>query len=235
MTRPITNIYCDESTHLPADRMPYMVLGAVSCPAQKSREVSERMFEIREKHNIPHDFEIKWSKVSPAKLPFYMEIIDYFFDDDDINFRTVVAPKGKLDHKSYDQTHDDWYYKMMFYLVRNILTPEASVHIYLDKKDTRSGQKVEKLHDVLANNSYDFDRQIIRRVQIVESHHVNQLQLSDLLLGAVNYANRRLDSSAAKTKLVKRIQRRSGADLRRSTLPNERKFNVFVWSPRAAQ
>ncbi|MGO4652276.1 DUF3800 domain-containing protein [Arthrobacter sp. 2RAF22] len=233
MEQPL-NIYCDESTHLPNDGMPFMVLGAIACTSEATRRVSQRMFEIRAAHGVPHDFEIKWSKVSPAMLPFYADLVNFFFDNDDLSFRAVVAPKAKLNHGQFSQTHDDWYYKMMFLLVRNILKPQVPVHIYLDKKDTRSGIKVEKLHKVVANSTYDFDRRIVRRVQIVESHHVNQLQLADLLIGATNYANRKLRTSSAKLELVELVKKRSDAQLTRSTLPSEEKFNVFVWRARAA-
>ncbi|EFS87497.1 hypothetical protein HMPREF2925_00345 [Propionibacterium sp. HMSC075A12] len=66
------NIYCDESTHLPNDGRPYMVLGAIVCPVSRSREVAVRLREIRVKHQIRPDFEIKWTKVSPAKIEFYL-------------------------------------------------------------------------------------------------------------------------------------------------------------------
>lgn len=228
------NIYCDESTHLPNDRERYLVLGAVSCFVSEVQEVSRRMFEIREKHGISHDFEIKWTKVSPAKLSFYEELVDYFFDNDDLFFRVVVAPKSNLNHNAYGQTHDDWYYKMMFFLVRNLLKPDTPVHIYLDKKDTNGGVKSKKLREVLANSQYDFRRERIRRVQIVESHHVNLLQLADLLIGATNYTNRGLSGSPAKIELAKRVRQRSGYSLTESTLPSEAKFNVFIWSPRGS-
>lgn len=229
------NIYCDESTHLPNDGMPFLVLGAISCPVTKTKEVSTRLREIIKKHGLPEDFEIKWSKVSETRLPFYRDIVDYFFDDDDLSFRVVVAPKGQLRHKEFNQTHDDWYYKMMFYLVRGLLQPGTPAYIYLDKKDTRGGDKVRKLHEVVANSYYDFDQKIIRRVQIVESHHVVQIQLADLLLGAINYKNRGLSSNTAKLNLVSRIQERSGYALITSTLPSEPKFNIFAWRPRGVQ
>lgn len=47
------NIYCDESTHLENDQMPYLVLGAVSCPQAKTPEVLSRLHEIRKKHGYP--------------------------------------------------------------------------------------------------------------------------------------------------------------------------------------
>lgn len=225
----LVNIYCDESCHLPNDGHEFMVLGAVTCPVDKSREVSARLREIRERHQLPAAFEVKWTKVSPGKFDYYQDLVDYFFDDDDLKFRAVVAPKTGLDHHRFDQTHDDWYYKMMYQLLTRLLVPGATYRIYLDKKDTRSGLKVERLHRILGNSIYDFDRRIVERVQIVQSHDVVQLQLADLLLGAVSYVNRGLSTSKAKTDLVDRIRRRSGYELTRSTLLREEKFNVFHW------
>lgn len=225
------NIYCDESCHLPNDGQPNMILGAVTCPVEKTREVAVRLREIRERHRLPAAFEVKWTSVSPAKVDYYQDLVDYFFDDDDLGFRAVVAPKAGLNHEQFSQSHDDWYYKMMYLLLVRLMVPGATYRVYLDKKDTRSGRKVEKLHTVLSNGMHDFDRRIVERVQIVQSHDVVQLQLSDLLLGAVGYANRGLETSAAKLALVKRIQQRSGYALTRSTLPSESKFNVFHWRP----
>jgi len=224
-----SNLYCDESCHLENDHQPVMVLGVVWCPQVKAREIAVRLREIKAAHGLPLGFEMKWSKVSPAKLAFYRAALDYFFDEDELHFRAWVAHKAGLRHGEFGQSHDDWYFKMMFGLFEPLLTPGARFRLYLDKKDTRSAGKVAKLHDVLCNNLYDFDRHIVERVQVVESHAVEQLQLADLLLGAVGYVNRGLNQSPAKNALVARIQERTGYCLLRSTLLREPKFNVFIW------
>lgn len=223
------NIYCDESTHLPNDGQPFMVLGAIVCPVNRSHEINVRLREIRGKYGIHSDFELKWTKVSPSKIDFYLDVIDYFFDDDDLNFRAVIAPKQGLDHKRFNQTHDDWYYKMMFYLIRNVLPAQDEAFIYLDKKDTNGQKKIDRLRNVIANAEYDFDRSNIRRLQIVESHHVGLLQLADLLIGAINYANRNDETSEAKLRLIARIRERSGVSLTQTTLLSETKMNIFRW------
>lgn len=227
------NIYCDESCHLPNDAQRVMVLGAVVCPVDRSRDISTQLRQIRERHGLPTAFEVKWTKVSPAKVDYYLDLVDYFFSEQDLKFRAVVAPKAGLDHERFGQTHDDWYYKMMYQLLRNLLGSGARYRIYLDKKDTRSGEKVQRLHRILGNTILDFDRQVVERVQIVESHDVVQLQLADLLLGAVSYVNRDLNTSAAKLALVDRVRRRSGYSLNRSTPLGEDKFNIFHWRSRA--
>lgn len=225
----VFNLYCDESCHLKNDQQPVMVLGTVCCLQDKSRETAVRLREIKRKHGLPADFEVKWTKVSPAKISFYMDILNYFFYDDALCFRAWIAHKASLQHVYFNQTHDDWYYKMMFNLLEPLLTPNDRYRIYLDKKDTRSASKVAKLHDVLCNNLYDFNRKIVERVQVVESHAVEHLQLADLLLGAVGYANRELNTSPAKNDLVARIRKRTGYSLTHPTLLREPKFNLFVW------
>lgn len=228
----IYNIYCDESCHLENDQQQVMVLGAAWCPLEKMREISVRLREIKRKHHCRPGFEAKWTKVSPAGLELYLDILDYFFDDDDLHFRAVVIPnKARLRHGDFGQDHDTWYYKMYFVMLKQILDPTGRYRIYLDIKDTRSQQKVDKLHLVFANNLYDFDRSIIERVQQVRSHEVEIIQVTDLLIGALSYVHRGLATSAAKTALIDRIRRRSGHSLQKTTLPREAKINLLVWSP----
>jgi hypothetical protein len=224
------NIYCDESCHLEHDSQPVMVLGAVWCPLEKTQEIAIRLREIKVEHGLPRDFEIKWIKVSPSGLDFYQNVLDYFFDDDDLHFRALIVPdKSKLRHSEFQQTHDDWYYKMYFDLLKVILSPEAIYRIYLDIKDTRSADKVARLHEVLSNEKYDFQREIVERVQTVRSHEVEVIQLADLLIGIISYANRGLTTSLAKLTLVERMRQRSGYRLTHTTLLRENKVNLFSW------
>lgn len=36
--------------------------------------------------------EMKWTKISPAKVDLYKDLVNYFFDDDDLHFRGVIIP-----------------------------------------------------------------------------------------------------------------------------------------------
>jgi Protein of unknown function (DUF3800) len=175
--------------------------------------------EIKAKHGIAKALEVKWGKVSPAKMQFYLDWLDYFFDDDDLRFRAVIVPdKSVLQHEIFAQTHDDWYYKMYFVLLYVLLKPTNRYRIYIDQKDTLSAAKAAHLHEVLCNNAYDFDRRIIERVQAIASHDSDLIQLADLLIGAVSYANRGLVGNSAKEKLVSRMRERSSYSLTRTAL-----------------
>jgi hypothetical protein len=225
------NIYCDESCHLEHDNIPPMVLGAVWCPTKDCREIAINLRAIKQRHSLAKDFETKWAKVSPAKLDFYQDVLNYFFDVERLHFRAVVIPdKSKLRHDIFSQDHDIWYYKMYFVMLKQIFDPEANYRIYLDIKDTRSQQKVKKLHEILCNKFYDFDKKIIERVQQVRSHEIEILQLADLLIGALAYVHRRLTTSKAKLALIEKIRQRSNRNLMYTTLPNEKKVNILVWS-----
>ena len=229
---PSFNIYCDESCHLENDRLPIMVLGAVWCPTEKVREISKRIREIKSNNGLPRTFEVKWSKVSPSKKDFYLNLLDYFFEDSNLHFRALIVPdKSKLRHEDFGQDHDTLYYKMYFILLQHLLSPQAEYKIYLDIKDTRSAAKMFKLHGVLCRNMYDFERRIVARVQTVHSHEVEEIQLADLLAGVVGYANRGLTSNEAKLALVNRMKERSHYTLTNSTLYREEKVNLFRWTP----
>jgi len=213
------------------DRQEVMTLGTVWCLLERRREICVRLREIKARHNLPPHFEVKWGKVSPAKVEFYLDWLDLFLDDDDLHFRAVVIPqKSKLLHDAIGQTHDDWYHKMYFLLLSVLLRPENRHQIYVDIKDTRSAQKMAKLHDVLCNNVLDFDRRIIERVQVISSKDSDLIQLADLLIGAVSWANRQLAGNEGKERIVARLRERTGLSLTRTTLLNADKVNIFLWT-----
>lgn len=150
------NIYCDETNHLEHSPVKLMGLGAVWCSLEEVKDINERIREIKKRHNLSPDFEIKWTKVSPAKLSFYQDIIDYFFDNEKLHFRVVVINKDILDHEKFNQSHDDFYYKMYYELLRVIIPAKGEFNIYVDIKDTRSQEKISKLHEVMCNYLHDY-------------------------------------------------------------------------------
>lgn len=224
------NIYCDESCHLENDKIKPMVLGSIWCPKSEKEHLFQRLREIKIKHGLPATCELKWNAVSPSKLDYYRDVADYFFDNSDLHFRALVVPdKTQLDHKAFHQTHDNFYYKMYFDLLKTILDPKCAYEIYLDIKDTQGQEKVDKLQQYLCNSAYDFERKMLRKVQQVRSHEVELIQLADFLTGAICYVHRGLETSAAKKEIIALLRKRSGYSLLKSTLYKEDKMNIFVW------
>ncbi len=236
----IINIYCDESCHLERDRIPIMVLGCVWTPADAVQEVSRAVRQIKTRHGLSPTWEAKWTKVSSTKTNLYLDFVNLFFDETSLHFRGIVIPdKTILDHAAFDQSHDSWYYKMMFQMLNPVIDPEREHCVYLDIKDTRSENKRKELERVLRNTKYDGTGAIVRRVQQIRSHESEILQLADLLLGAVGYHSRvrggdlqERPQNAAKLEVIRKIQERSGKSLERTTWLQEKKFNLLFWEPK---
>ena len=231
------NVYCDETCHLEHDGINVMVLGAVWCPQSKLKEINQRIRQIKVRNGVSQDMELKWTKISPAKVELYLDLVNYFFDDDDLHFRAVIIPdKSKLDHKRFHQTHDTWYYKMYFDMLKVIFSPKDRYEVYIDIKDSNSHQRAQKLKEVCCNSMLDFSERILRRLQPIRSNEVEIMQIVDILIGAIGYENRifpeGVQRSNAKVQVVDLIKKRSTYTLTKTTLLREEKINLLSWDAR---
>ena len=228
------NVYCDETCHLEHDNSNVMVIGAVSCPQEKIKEINNRIKQIKKKNNININAEMKWTKISPSKVDAYCDLVNYFFDDDDLHFRAILIPDKKmLNHSAFGQTHDEWYYKMYFDMLKAIFDPQNKYEIYIDIKDTHSFEKAIKLRTICSNSLYDFSNSVIKRLQPIRSEEVQIMQIVDILIGATGYENRKFSSSfkksSAKQNIVNLIKERSGYTMKKTTLLRENKYNLLIW------
>ena len=118
-------------------------------------------------------------------------------------------------------------------MLRHIFTRPNRYRIYLDIKDTQGGPKIRKLHQVLANNLGDFQREHVERVEQLRSHESELSQVADLLIGALAYANRGLDSNSAKMAVINRLRDRFGEQILSTTSSfTAPKFNILSWQGR---
>ena len=226
------NIYCDESCHLEHDHQKSMVTGAIWCPKNDVTKISEQIRKIKREYNA--NGEIKWVKVSKSRENYFIKLIDYFFAEEFLNFRAlVVDDKLKLNHDYFNKgSHDSFYYKTFYYMLKNIMDyNDGQYNIYIDKKDTRSSDKIIKLKEILCNNYHDFNQSIIKNIQNINSSESQILQLADLLIGAVSYYNRGLETSNSKNNLIKRIQYYTKQSINATSPPWINKFNLLIFTP----
>ncbi|TDM40254.1 DUF3800 domain-containing protein [Macrococcoides goetzii] len=222
------NLYCDESCHLENDNCEVMVIGGIITPQYSRFDIYQDIRQIKIKHGLKKDFEIKWTKISKSKLDFYKELIEYFFENELLEFRGVILPnKRKLDHNRFNQTHDEFYYKMYFYTVMPFMNGNDDINVYMDIKDTNGGNKIKKLKEIINNASYAKVTNL-NNIQLVRSHENEILQLADLLIGCLSYANRYFKTENPKQEIVDLVAEKSGVDLRRKTPINLTKFNLLV-------
>lgn len=230
------NIYCDETCHLPHDGIDLMVIGGISCPKDKVAELNKQIRRIKEMHHVYKFAEIKWVRVSNSQYDMYKDLVDLFFDNSFLDFRAVVAKnKSKLDYQRFHLTHDDWYQRIYYLTLREMIDINNSYHVYVDIKDTKGAEKINTLRDVLNNATSYFYEETVKNIQLLRSDQVQVMQLTDLLIGAVAYANRGLTGSDAKLNLISYIEEQSGRSLRMTSPKSETKFNIFQWLPREVQ
>lgn len=224
------NYYMDETCHLLGDTSQYMVIGALACPKSKTYEITNNIKEIKLQHDLSKMFEIKFTKISPAKYNFYKQLLEYFINDDNLLFRCVIIDKQLLDHSKFHQTHDDFYNKMAYYLFRYFLLGEYN-YIYIDYKDTMSHHKGKIVEECL-RNAKRIPSVLQFKVQPINSIESNILQLSDLLIGLVGYKARQLIGSKSKLDLIRYLETVLEYPIDQTTpYGKDCKIDVLRWRP----
>ena len=217
------NLYCDEITHLIHDGHPYMLLSYISIAYPQIRLAKEEIKAIKRKFNYTE--ELKWTNVHSATYKVYAELVDWFFMND-LEFRAVVVDKSQIDEKRADYSFNDFYFRMYFQLLHTKVDFQNRYNVFLDIKDTCSGEKLEKMKKIMSYNSS------IGTLQFIPSRESVFIQLADVLMGAINY-NLRIQKGdvkgnvIAKLKLIEKIKRHSNISLNTTTPLSRNKFNLF--------
>lgn len=229
----ILNVYCDESCHLENDNSNIMVIGGVICPNDCRKQIYKDIKDIKKNNGIKPSTEVKWTKVSASKREFYLELVNYFFNTDGLGFRAMFFDKTLLNHEKFNQTFDDFYYKMYYLMLKGIFEANTNYNIYLDMKDTLGYQKIQLLKEICNNLqiSKEYSYELVQKIQEVRSNENELIQLSDILIGAVGYTNRELSSNSTKMEIIDLIKKRTGYNLHKTTFVRESKFNLFRWEP----
>ncbi|HRX12125.1 MAG TPA: DUF3800 domain-containing protein [Draconibacterium sp.] len=219
MQKKTFNFYCDESTHLENDHFPFMVIGYVSAAWNQVKLHAQNILRLKQEHR--YKGEIKWSKLSESNYTFYADLIDYFFATD-LNFRAVIVDKSRIDNERLGFTYNDFYYRMYYQLLHHKINMEHTYNVYLDIKDTCSYEKIRKLRQILNVNYGN-----VRNLQFIHSHESALLQMTDVLMGAINYHLRGKGKVIAKHKIINKIEAHANRPLNCSTPLGAEKFNLF--------
>lgn len=226
------NVYCDESCHLISNDSKYMLIGAVYCPKNKVKKVNEYIEHLKENYNISNKIELKWNKIDKKTEKLYLDIINYFFNNDDLKFRVIVIDKTKLDHEKYNQTENEFYHKAYYEMLKNIIIPGNSYNIYPDIKDTNSYYYHQIMLDYLRIKMQDTNKKTIRKVQPIRSYEAPILQINDILIGALSYYYRNLSNNNVKLNIISEIKKLYQNDLNETSYCSNTKFNIFMWRSR---
>lgn len=226
------NIYCDESRVENKD-YDLMAIGALIIPRHKKDEITAFLKSLFTQHKFTH--ELKWVKVRDNYERFYEALIGYFLENPDIQFRSIVVDRTKLDYKKFHDSDEELaFFKFYYLLLKAKLLNETNYYIFLDKKPTRDKNRARALHSVL--NSYVLVNKYkcnIVHLQAYDSKENILIQFSDFLTGLISHDCNRGIEDNIKGRLITYLAKHSGKEGLCQTTPlAEGKFNVFCWEPK---
>jgi hypothetical protein len=212
----IFDVYVDESSQT---KCRYLVLGGLIVPKSDVEGATKALMNARNPE-LPRG-ELKWGKVSKAKLEAYKRFVDAFFDDiafARVKFHSLAEDTSKVDDKAYNSgSREIGFNKEIYQLAVKFarLQKDGVFHLYPDYRDTN--QRPEDLRNIL-NHGRHKDRDgrswPFRRCQFRDSAKVPLLQLVDLFVGAIAFGKnehfKNPDASPAKVELGRHIMRRAG-------------------------
>jgi hypothetical protein len=227
----ILEIYVDESSQ---NKHRYLVLGAVVVQLTNSQIINDLIAKAR-LPELPFN-EIKWTKVSTAKLPAYTRVVDVLFDrPDELHFHSLFVDTTKHNHKKFNQGDSEMGFNKEVYQLANKVGRMYDAyyfHLYPDYRDTKSLPEELRLNlNRGAAKRGDERDWPIRRCQFRDSKQIQILQLVDVIVGAIafqlNGHDKVQDANPAKIVLAKYVMQRAGiADILKGTARTG-KFTVW--------
>jgi len=143
--------------------------------------------------------ELKWAKVSGQKLAEYKLLVDLFFSLAGRGgpcFRSVVFDTSQIDYRMFHRGDKELgFYKFFYQFLlhsfgRFARDDKDRLLVFLDRRTT--SYKLSTLYAVLnrgIRKKYDRRADVVRKIEAVDSHGHDVLQLADVLMGAVGYHN----------------------------------------------
>ncbi len=221
-------VYCDESRpELFFSQQPdarFLMIGSLWLPCELRSELKDKIKTLRQEHHTWG--EIKWSKVSPSRISFYLDLADLFISYGlNVRFRCIAVDHSQVDMSLHEQDSELGFYKFYYQLLHHWILDFNEYHIFCDAKTNRDSTRLGTLRRCL---SYANLSSCIRDIQSLPSRQVTLIQLCDLLLGAASSRlNNTLKPNSAKEQFVQRLEEKLGVTRIGSTTLSEKKFNVF--------
>ena len=174
-------IYCDESRHSGAAGDRYMAIGGLWVPKDRKSSFTREFRDL--KHSVGLNSEVKWSKVSSARLDAYEALVDFFLSRD-LNFRVIVIDQAKVDvNRFHGGDRELGFYKFYYEMLIKWLLPGNQYVILLDFKQNKGADRYTTLRTVLERKLKGVAW--VGDLTVIDSCQAPLGQLCDLLTGAV--------------------------------------------------
>ncbi|MGV1098576.1 DUF3800 domain-containing protein [Thiovibrio sp. JS02] len=220
-------VYCDEAHPemftSSNPRGQYLMIGSLWLLADLRDEIKQKILELRQRHQAWG--EIKWSKVSPNRQAFYLDLVDLFFSyGNNLRFRCIAVDRQQVDLDLHENDGELGFYKFYYQLLHHWIFDFNEYRIFCDAKSNRDPKRLPVLQRCLTRANLSSE---IQSIQSLPSREVVLIQLCDLLLGAASSRlNGTLRQGAAKTAVIARLESELGRMLA-PTYKGEEKFNIF--------
>lgn len=224
------NIYTDESRTC-GDR--HMLIGGLWVPDTVEGVVRAEIARWRARHNMNR--EMKWTKISNAKIEEYKAFVRILFNHPQVCFNCIVVDTTIVDHSAHsDGDGELGFYKFYFLLLSRRIVPSNDYVIFTDYRCNRQGSRLTDLGRCVnrwcANNRTRGTWPVLD-IKGCESNREDFVQLADVVLGAVGYRCNGRCESPPKVGVIESIEASLGRKLDVASKPYERKFNVWRWRP----
>ncbi|MFM5879784.1 DUF3800 domain-containing protein [Aeromonas sanarellii] len=232
----IWNIACDESG---VDGARFYGFGSLWMKWQRRGDFAKLISDLREKHN--YNDEIKWQKAHSKRFRnFYIELIELFFKKEWLAFHCIIVKKSDVKKEYHNGDYDLARRKHFNLLLHSKIKAVVKAHpnrdcqfrVVVDPIASRY-KKADEASHVIVNNQVNQSTSIsdiIDSYTTKDSKESAQIQLCDLLLGAVMAAWQKKSTSEGKAQILSTISAHLGwSDLEADTSPAERKFNIWYF------
>ncbi|NLF74015.1 MAG: DUF3800 domain-containing protein [Candidatus Anammoximicrobium sp.] len=220
--------YCDESNpevlgSTSSDKK-YLLIGGVWLQSEDRTRFKDGIHHLRRTHRIGGEF--KWNRISRSRQQFYVDLVNYFFDQGDrLRFRCIVVDREKVDLTRFHESDQELgFYKFYYQLLHHWILDFNEYAFFLDTKKNHRPDRLKVLRRCLDSSNLS---SLVTNVQGIDSRQSVLIQLADVLTGC---ASRKLNESSRgsqpKDAVVKAVEQRLGHQIG-PTSRAEAKFNVF--------
>ncbi len=223
------SIYCDESRHEGQSNQRYMVIGGLWLPREKRGEILAGLRAVQTQYGITS--ELKWGKVSKAKLLGYQAVVDFISTQPQVHFRCIVVDKSKVDSDKYFQNDRQFgFWVFYWHCLKQWMGNGNTYFVSIDFKPESLHSGPRRLRDVLEKECVK--RCWLKSLECVDSRYNPFCQVADIFIGAVGYEQNGLSGSPPKQQLATHIAAQfERSDLKDSDLPSRHHFNIWrIWS-----
>jgi hypothetical protein len=221
-------VYCDEaypdlfSSNKPQAQ--YLVIGGLWLRRQDRDGYKEAIHTLRDRFHIGGEF--KWTKVTPSRLNFYLDLISWFYEQGrNLRFRCIAIDHSHVDLLTFHENDQELgFYKFYYQMLHHWIYDLNTYSIFCDYKSNRRRDRLHVLQFCLSRSNLSAR---IQNVQAIRSKESVLMQLSDVLVGiAAGKLNHRVSKDSAKEKLLIHLEEKLQRKIAPTAL-NEKKFNVF--------